>query len=33
MSYVLDYWPTSEGVHIVAIYADRTVRQVGVLWG
>jgi len=28
----LDYWPTSEGIHLVAIDQQRNVRQVGVLW-
>ena len=30
---VIEFWPTSEGLHIVAIFADGTVRQIGVLWG
>lgn len=28
----IDYWPTREGVHIVEIHADRTIRYAGVLW-
>jgi len=27
----LEYWPTSNGLHIVAI-CDGVVRQIGVLW-
>jgi len=28
----LDFWPTSEGIHVVAIDRQRNVRQVGVIW-
>ncbi len=28
----LEFWSTSEGVHIVEICTDGTVRQVGILW-
>lgn len=28
----LDYWPTSEGLHIVAATPEGVVRQVGGLW-
>lgn len=28
---MIDFWPTSEGTHVVLI-EDCTVRQVGVLW-
>lgn len=28
----LHFWPTSEGVHVVEVYADGTVRLVGWLW-
>lgn len=28
----IEFWSTSEGMHIVATYEDGTVRQVGVLW-
>jgi hypothetical protein len=28
----LEYWQTSNGLHIVAI-CDGVVRQVGILWG
>lgn len=28
----LEFWPTSEGLHIVEITEDLYVRQVGVLW-
>lgn len=29
----LEFWPTSEGLHVVAVHPDGTVRQVGWLWG
>lgn len=29
----IEFWPTSEGLHVVAIDADGNVRQVGWLWG
>ena len=28
----IEFWPTSEGVHVVLITADGAVRQVGWLW-
>jgi len=28
----LEFWPTSEGVHVVEVHADGTVRLAGVLW-
>lgn len=28
----LEFWPTRDGVHVVEIHHDRTVRHVGVLW-
>ena len=28
----IEYWPTRDGLHIVAIHADLTIRCVGVLW-
>ena len=28
----VEYWPASDGIHIVQIYADGTVRQIGWLW-
>jgi hypothetical protein len=28
----LDFWPASDGIHIVAIYADGRVEQKGWLW-
>jgi hypothetical protein len=28
----LEFWPTRDGVHVVEIHPDRTVRHVGVLW-
>jgi hypothetical protein len=28
----IEFWPTSEGVHVVEINSDGTVRLAGVLW-